>query len=297
MVKAYDRQFDFDWVDAFSQKPFCGNGCAVVYDDGVLSEQSCLNIVRETSLVECTFLSSSEIADFRVRYFLSDREIPFAGHPTIATAMSIISRGKHDKSKLVFETLAGLICVEVSCSGDQVKISMTQPKPKFGFKIEKKVLSQIGCIPEDSILCKPQVVSAGLPFPIVLVDSLETLKKVRIDYQALDTFRATSSKNDLMEPFWVCLSSPRENGITFSRLLLQSSGRSEDPFTGSATGAMAAYLWDNDLIQNPTFTAHQGDFLGRPGEAEIEVLGRPGNISGVKVTGSAYILMTGKLKI
>ena len=297
MVKAYDRQFDFDWVDAFSQKPFFGNGCAVVYDDGVLSEQSCLNIVRETSLVECTFLSSSEIADFRVRYFLSDREIPFAGHPTIATAMSIISRGKHDKSKLVFETLAGLIRVEVSCSGDQVKISMTQPKPKFGFKIEKKVLSQIGGIPENSILCKPQVVSTGLPFPIVLVDSLETLKKVTIDYQALDTFRATSSENDLMEPFWVCLSSPRENGITFSRLLLQASGRSEDPFTGSATGAMAAYLWDNDLIQNPTFTAHQGDFLGRPGEAEIEVLGRPGNISGVKVTGSAYILMTGKLKI
>ena len=247
-MKAYDRQFDFDWVDAFSQKPFFGNGCAVVYDDGVLSEQSCLNIVRETSLGECTFLSSSEIADFRVRYFLSDREIPFAGHPTIATAMSIISRGKHDKSKLVFETLAGLIRVEVSCSGDQVKISMTQPKPKFGFKIEKKVLSQIGGIPENSILCKPQVVSTGLPFPIVLVDSLETLKKVTIDYQALDTFRATSSENDLMEPFWVCLSSPRENGITFSRLLLQSSGRSEDPFTGSATGAMAAYLWDLSLI-------------------------------------------------
>jgi PhzF family phenazine biosynthesis protein len=184
MVKANDRQLDFDWVDAFSQKPFCGNGCAVVYDDGVLSEQSCLNIVRETSLVECTFLSSSDIADFRVRYFLSDREIPFAGHPTIATAMSLISRGKHDKNKLVFETLAGLIHVEVSCSGDQTKISMTQPKPKFGFKIEKKVLSEIGGIPENSILFKPQVVSTGLPFPIVLVDTLETLQKVTIDYQA-----------------------------------------------------------------------------------------------------------------
>ena len=60
---------------------------------------------------------------------------------------------------------------------------------------------------------------------------------------------------------------------------------------------MAAYLWDNGLIQNPTFTAHQGDFLGRPGEAEVEVLGPAGNISGVKVTGSAYILMTGKLKV
>ena len=92
MVQSHNREFDFDWVDAFSQKPFCGNGCAVFYDDGILSDQSCLNIVRETSLVECTFLSSSDIADFRVRYFLSDKEIPFAGHPTIATAMSLISR-------------------------------------------------------------------------------------------------------------------------------------------------------------------------------------------------------------
>ena len=297
MVQSHNREFDFDWVDAFSQKPFCGNGCAVFYDDGILPDQSCLDIVRETSLVECTFLSSSDIADFRVRYFLSDKEIPFAGHPTIATAMSLISRGKHDNNNLVFETSAGLIHVAVSWSGDQIKISMTQPAPRFGPKIDKKILSKIGGIPEDSILCEPQVVSTGLPFPIVVVDSLETLKKVKIDFLALDKLRSTISENNLMEPFWVCLTPPRENGLTFSRLLLQSSGRSEDPFTGSATGAMAAYLWENKLIQTPTFNAHQGDFLGRPGEAEVEVLSSSGNITGVKVTGSAYVLMTGKLKI
>jgi len=297
MVQSNNREFDFDWVDAFSQKPFCGNGCAVFYDDGILPDQSCLDIVRETSLVECTFLSSSDIADFRVRYFLSDREIPFAGHPTIATAMSLISRGKNDNNILVFETSAGLIHVEVSWSGDQIKISMTQPAPRFGPKIDKKILSKIGGIPEDSILCEPQVVSTGLPFPIVVVDSLDTLKKVKIDFLVLDKLRSTISENILMEPFWVCLTPPRENGLTFSRLLLQSSGRSEDPFTGSATGAMAAYLWDNKLIQTPAFNAHQGDFLGRPGEAEVKVLISSGNITGVKVTGSAYVLMTGKLKI
>ena len=297
MVQSNNREFDFDWVDAFSQKPFCGNGCAVFYDDGILPDQSCLDIVRETSLVECTFLSSSDIADFRVRYFLSDKEIPFAGHPTIATAMSLISRGKHDNNNLVFETSAGLIHVEVSWSGDQIKISMTQPAPRFGPKIDKKILSKIGGIPEDSILCEPQVVSTGLPFPIVVVDSLDTLKKVKIDFLALDKLRSTIPENILMEPFWVCLTPPRDNGLTFSRLLLQSSGRSEDPFTGSATGAMAAYLWDNKLIQTPAFNAHQGDFLGRPGEAEVKVLCSSGNITGVKVTGSAYVLMTGKLKI
>ena len=142
---------------------------------------------------------------------------------------------------------------------------MTQPAPRFGLKIDKKILSTIGGIPEDSILCEPQVVSTGTPFPIVLVDTLETIKKVKIDYLAFDKLRSTISESILMEPFWVCLMSPREDGLTFSRLLLQSSGRSEDPFTGSATGAMAAYLWENKLIQTPTFNAHQGDFLGRPG--------------------------------
>ena len=201
MVQSHNREFDFDWVDAFSQKPFCGNGCAVFYDDGILSDQSCLNIVRETSLVECTFLSSSDIADFRVRYFLSDKEIPFAGHPTIATAMSLISRGKHDTNNLVFETLAGLIHVEVSWLGDQIKISMTQPAPRFGLKIDNKILSTIGGIPEDSILCEPQVVSTGLPFPIVVVDSLETLKKVKIEFLALDKLRSTIPEFILMESF------------------------------------------------------------------------------------------------
>jgi PhzF family phenazine biosynthesis protein len=100
-----------------------------------------------------------------------------------------------------------------------------------------------------------------------------------------------------MEPFWVCLNSPRRTGLTFSRLLLQSSGRNEDPFTGSATGAMAAFLWASGLIRSTKFTAHQGDYLGRPGEAEVEIICAHGSISGIKVTGSAYILMTGKLKI
>jgi PhzF family phenazine biosynthesis protein len=211
--------------------------------------------------------------------------------------MSLISRGKHDTNKLVFETLAGLIQVEVGQLGDQVKISMTQPKPKFGLTIDKKVLSKIGGIPENSILSKPQVVSTGLPFPIVVVDTLDTLQKVKIDYHAFDKFRATVPEKDLMEPFWVCLNSPRRTGLTFSRLLLQSSGRNEDPFTGSATGAMAAYLWASGLIRNTKFTAHQGDYLGRPGEAEVEIICARGSISGIKVTGSAYILMTGKLKI
>ncbi len=85
--------FEFDWVDAFSDRAFGGNGCAVVHGGAGLSQETCKSYVRETSLVECTFTGPSEVADVRVRYFLASREIPFAGHPTIATVAAMQSRG------------------------------------------------------------------------------------------------------------------------------------------------------------------------------------------------------------
>ena len=65
--------FDFDWVDAFSDTAFGGNGCAVVHGGAHLPETVCTAFVRETSLVECTFTGPSDVADFRVRYFLASR--------------------------------------------------------------------------------------------------------------------------------------------------------------------------------------------------------------------------------
>lgn len=73
--------FDFDWVDAFTDRAFGGNGCAVVHQGAGLSVDTCMAYVRETSLVECTFTGPSEVADVRVRYFLASREIPLRAIP------------------------------------------------------------------------------------------------------------------------------------------------------------------------------------------------------------------------
>ena len=95
--------FDFDWVDAFSDRAFGGNGCAVVHGGAVLSQEVCMAYVRETSLVECTFTGPSEVADVHVRYFLASREIPFAGHPTIATVAAMRSRALFEGDSLTLE--------------------------------------------------------------------------------------------------------------------------------------------------------------------------------------------------
>ena len=83
----------------------------------------------------------------------------------------------------------------------------------------------------------------------------------------------------------------------FSRQLLAPPSLPEDRLTGSATGCMAAYLWANGLMGGPRFIAEQGHWMGRAGRAEVEVLGPRDAISGVRVGGRAYVLMSGALSL
>ena len=98
---------------------------------------------------------------------------------------------------------------------------------------------------------------------------------------------------DLMEPFWVVQGGATEAGDTYARLLLAPPSPAEDPFTGSATGAMAAYLWSHGLIGEPDFVAEQGHAMGRPGQAQVSVLGPRDAITGVEVGGNGIIVMSG----
>ena len=66
-----------------------------------------------------------------------------------------------------------------------------------------------------------------------------------------------------------------------------------DAFTGTASGCMACYLWAGGLIASPRLVAERGHWMGRPGRAEVEVLGPPGAITGVRVGGSGVVLMDG----
>jgi len=150
--------FEFDWVDAFSDVPFGGNGCAVVHGGAKLSDEVCMAYVRETSLVECTFTGPSDVADIHVRYFLASREIPFAGHPTVATVVAMRKRGLINDGPLVLETGAGL--VHVTVQGAQV--SMTQIAPVFGVQPDKALVAAVGGIDPADIIHPPQVVSTGV---------------------------------------------------------------------------------------------------------------------------------------
>ncbi|KUJ79547.1 PhzF family phenazine biosynthesis protein [Ruegeria profundi] len=287
--------FDFDWVDAFTDRAFGGNGCAVVHGGAVLSEEICTAYVRETSLVECTFTGPSDVADFRVRYFLASREIPFAGHPTIATVAAMKSRGLITGDTLTLETGAGLVSIRLN--GDEIE--MTQVAPQFGKVIPAGMVAATVSLPKDAIVAPPQFVSTGLPFCITVLRDHDSLRAAKLNVDALRelTAKAGYSGVDMAEPFLVTLKGATDAGDTFSRLLMAPPSPPEDPFTGSATGAMAAYLWKNGLMTKDSFTAEQGHDMGRPGRATVTRVGPVDAMTGIKVAGRGYVLMRGQVDL
>lgn len=288
-------RFDFDWVDAFSDRAFGGNGCAVVHGGASLDPETCLAYVRETSLVECTFTGPSEVADIRVRYFLASREIPFAGHPTIATVAAMRDRGLISGDSVVLETGAGLVPIRID--GDAIE--MTQVAPVFGTKPAKELVADAISLPADAILGTPQLVSTGLPFCVTILKDHDALRAARLNLPALERLGAALDAPgvDMSEPFLATLQGMSEAGGTFSRLLLAPPSPPEDPFTGSATGALGAYLWHHGLIEGDSFIAEQGHWMGRPGQARVSLVGAADAPQGIKVAGTGFVLMRGTVDL
>ncbi len=293
--------YQVDWVDAFTDRPFGGNGCAVVHDAAALDAETCCRFVRETSLVECTFTEGSDVADHKVRYFLASREIPFAGHPTIATVAALVDRGIAGAGRLTLETGAGIVPVEVETGGGDgpARITMTQVAPHFGPVLPRDLVAAVGGLDAEEVIAEPQLVSTGLPFVVTVLRDHDALRRVRRNAQAQAKLaqHLGHDATDMKEPFWVTLKGATAAGDTFSRLLLAPPSPPEDPFTGSATGAMASYLWKTGLIGAPEFVAEQGHWLGRPGQAQVGVLGPREAIEGVRVGGQGYVLMSGELRL
>ena len=282
--------YECDWVDAFTDAPFSGNGCAVVHDADARDIETRLALVRETNLTECAYLVQSDVADFGARYYLRHREIPLAGHPTIATVASLLHRGKVSLGeRFTLEVGAGVMPISIHPDG---WIEMTQAAPRFGPEFPAARIAPIFGLAADDIAGMPQIVSTGSPFCITLLRSAEALERAVLDAGALSAWRRELGPDgDMIEPFLVTLTP----GGTLSRLLLPPPGPSEDPFTGSATGAAAGWLWARGHLSAPAFVAAQGDHMGRPGRARVALVGPADAPEGIRVAGQGRVLISGSL--
>lgn len=295
-------RYAFDWVDAFTTRAFGGNPCVVVHGADDLNVAARLALVCETSLSECAYVVTSDKADFGARYYLADREILMAGHPTVATVISLLDRGLVNMvdgvARFTLEVGIGVLPIKVRDGPDGPVVTMTQMPPVFGETYDPGDVAAVFSLEADDVLGTPQIVSTGTPFCITVLRDKDALRRAVLNADLWHEMNPPGTARDgVMEPFLVTLGGETSSGDTFSRLLLPPPMPPEDPFTGAATGCMAAYLWHHGLIDAPVFTAEQGHWLGRPGAARVEVLGPRDAPTGVRVGGTGVVLMRGELAL
>ena len=286
-------------VDAFTDHPLGGNPCAILFDADDLDADTMQAIAREMNLSETAFVRRSDVADFGVRYFTPAEEIPMAGHPTIATTFALAETGRlvlnGNPTRITLELQVGPILVEIySRDGVVERVVMTQKKPQFLTTYDPAdVLPIFGLAAEDALPGVPvQTVSTGTPQLMIPLRNLDALRRALVDLAAYPPFREAG---DFFSVHLFCLQGMTPEGQTFARHFGTPPDVFEDPFTGSATGGMAAYLWHHGLIDAPTFVAEQGHWMNRPGQATVEVIGPREDIEAVKVGGAAATIMRGEV--
>jgi trans-2,3-dihydro-3-hydroxyanthranilate isomerase len=288
-------------IDAFTTSPLGGNPCAVLFDCADLEDATMQAIAREMNLSETAFVWKKPDGHFRARFFTPAEEIPLAGHPTIATVYALADSGRlslpGDYLKIPLELRDGPVDVEIFAKNGKVvdKIVMSQRKPQFlSTHRAADVLPAFGLDESDLLPGAPiQTVSTGTPQIMVPIKSHESLRRAILNIEKYTVLRESS---DFFSPHLFCLQGV-ENGATFARHFGLPPDTLEDPFTGSATGGMAAYLWHHGLLETPTFIVEQGHWMSRPGRAFVEVLGPRDDIETVKVGGSAVTVLRGELSI
>jgi trans-2,3-dihydro-3-hydroxyanthranilate isomerase len=273
-------------LDVFTATPLAGNALAVVHDAEGLDRTTMLAFARETRLSETTFVQSATTsdADYRLRIFTVGAELPFAGHPSLGSAVAVARRRGERTAGYVQETAAGLQAVDVSLDGDRARASMLQEPAAFGPAVGAgDALAAAGLgEPDAHRELPPQVVSTGLPNLIVPVDDVAVLGRARLDADALAALLAPLGATVL---YLVAVDVDRRRAR--ARGFFHAG---EDPATGSAAGALCAYLQARRGLTE--LTVDQGVEMGRPSRIEAAVEG-----DRVRVGGDAVLLVEGTLRL
>ena len=269
---------DCSIVDVFAERPLAGNQLAVVRGCAHLDTAAMQAIAREMNFSETTFVVDERSGEARVRIFTPDRELPFAGHPTLGTAW-VLGR---DRDSYVLDLAAGRVQVTFEAGG----IAWMQPPPvEFGDSLDSRRAAELLGLGrsdmDDRYPCR--FATVGPWVLLVGVRTLNALRRIVIDPVVYEHLAGQGR----LSLFVFSEESYNDDASFASRMLTHEKWLREDPATGSANTAFAAHL--RSLGASGMFVVEQGFEIDRPSRLYLDVA------DPIRVGGKVFPVLNGTL--
>jgi trans-2,3-dihydro-3-hydroxyanthranilate isomerase len=298
------QNYEFVQVDVFTRIRLAGNPLAVFGDAHELSDDEMQALAREMNLSETTFILPREPEiesreGIKVRIFTVAEELPFAGHPTLGTALYLYAlRGPTEE--IVLDLKVGKVPVrfisdsgneKVQCVDGNIFGEMRQRDPEFGRTFSRDDVARAVGINSDAIASEwpCQVVSTGLAFAIVPFRNLKALTKFKPDINRAAAFLEGT---DARFFYFIC---PEAEGKMRARMFFYGG---EDPATGSAAGCAAAWMAKHGVAKSDEqMVIWQGVEAGRPSEIFVRANCESDRVTNVRVGGYAAEVLRGTVTL
>lgn len=271
------RIYEFEHINSFTNEMFGGNPTVAVLHADTLSEDEMQKIARQMNLSETSFMLSSKIADFQLRYFTPQKEVKFCGHATVGALAAIAKRKlfncTKDRKFFTIETQIGNIKAEIALIPDQApQYIMDSPKIELvpaPYKFED-VMEALGISKDLIDLSKPLMLEKTNNYLYLTARNLDCLGKIKLDVEKATQF----AQKDNIVVFCILTNETfdRSNNL-HARGFAPLVGVPEDPFTGSMQGGLAAYAINQGMLpkNQKQIRVEQGHFMKRPGFVTLEI--------------------------
>ena len=298
--------YEFVQLDVFTKTPLTGNPLAIFTDGRGLSDQQMQALAREMNLSETTFVLPREPQieakqGKRVRIFTVEEELPFAGHPTLGTALYLHNTAASRADEIVLDLNVGKIGVRFSADSNDksnrvagdVFGEMRQRDPDFGPTLSRDDVAGVlrGGAEQIASEWPSQIVSTGLPFAIVPIRDAEALTNLKPDLVRVGALLEGTGAR-----FCYFISPEREGWREVRARMFFYGG--EDPATGSAAGCAVSWMVRHGLAKSDEqILIHQGVEARRPSEIFVRATRDGEKVTNVRVGGYAVEVLRGTVSL
>jgi PhzF family phenazine biosynthesis protein len=263
------KQRTYLQLDVFAHARGCGNPLGVVLDAEDLDASTMQAIAAWLNLSETTFVlrPTQAGADYRLRIFTPRQELPFAGHPSVGTAHAVLERGlvTPRDGRLVQECAAGLLPLRVDMEGGLRRLHVRAPRGVERAGDCAMVMSSLRGVASGRL--RPALIDNGPRWWCIELADEPAVRTLSPDLAALSTASVATGAVGVAVFARCCNSSY----ALVVRAFVPADGIPEDPVTGSANAAIAAWMLVNDALPGRSYLASQGREVGRDGVVECAV--------------------------